>query len=125
MTGFTPYFADKVIGHSLGGASWTPPATVYLQLHVGDPGPDGTASVSATSTRKAATWSGPVNGQLTLAADINWTSTARETISHISGWDALTSGHCLWTDELEEAKNLFAGDTLDLPVVTVQIIPEA
>ena len=125
MTGFTPYFANKVMDHCIGGASWSPPATVYLKLHIGDPGPDGTAKPSATSTRKAATWSAAANGLIALAADVTWTATAKESISHISGWDALTAGNCLFTDELDEAKNLFVGDTFDLPSATLQISPEA
>jgi len=132
MTGFTTYFVNKVMDHSLGGVSWTPPTTVYLKLHVGNPGPDGTANPAATSSattgtniRKAATWSAAANGLIALAADVTWVATAKESISHISGWDAVTAGNCLFTDELEEAKNLYVGDTFDLSAATLQITPEA
>lgn len=125
MTGFTPYFANKVMDHCLRGASWTPPTTVYIQIHTGDPGPSGTANVSSMTTRKAATWTAAANGQITMASSLSWTLAAKESISHISGWDALTSGNCLFTDELDEAKNLFSGDTLELPVATLQIVPKA
>lgn len=125
MTGLTPYLVNKVMDHTFGGVSWTPPATIYLQLHVGDPGPDGTANIAGTSTRKTSTWSASSNGQISLAADLNWTSTARESISHISGWDAASSGHCLFTDELDDAKNVYVGDTLELPTATIQIAPGA
>lgn len=125
MTGFTPYFANKVMDHCLGAVSWTPPATVYLQLHTGDPGPDGTASASATTTRRAATWSASANGRISMTSDLTWTAAAKESISHVSGWDASTSGHCLFTDEFDAAKNLFVGDTLELPSLTLQIVPGA
>lgn len=125
MTGFTPYFVNKVMDHSLGGVSWTPPTAIYIQLHTGDPGPDGTAFIAGTSIRKAATWSAASNGQINLTADLTWTATVKETISHISAWDAITSGRCVFTDELELSINLFVGDTFDLPTATVQIPPGA
>lgn len=125
MTGLTPYFVNKVMDHCLGAVAWTPPTTTYLQLHIGDPGPDGTANVSATNTRKTVTWSAASNGQLTMTSDLTWVTSAKESISHISLWDASSSGHCLFTDELDEAKNVYSGDTLELPTASVQIIPEA
>lgn len=125
MTGLTPYFANKVVDHCLGGVAWTPPATVYVALHTGDPGPDGTANTSATTTRRPATWSAAANGQISLAADLTWTAAAKESISHISLWDAASSGHALATDELDETKNLYVGDTITLPTLTVQIPAEA
>ena len=125
MTGFTPYFVNKIMDHCVGGVSWTPPTTIYVQLHLGDPGPDGTANVSATTTRKPAAWSAAANGQVSITTDITWTAAAKESISHISHWDALTSGHCVATDELDESKNVFVGDTFDLPTSTLQIVPEA
>ena len=125
MTGLTPYFVNKVMDHCLGGVSWTPPAAVYLQLHIGDPGPDGTANVSATTTRRAVTWSSASNGQINMTSDLTWTAVAKESISHISGWDASSSGHCLFTDEFDDAKNCYVGDTLELPSATVQIPPGA
>jgi len=111
--------------HVFRNVSWTPPTALYIQLHVGDPGPDGTASIAGTSTRKAATWAAASNGLIGMTADITWTATAKESISHISYWDAVTSGRCLATDELDEAKNVFVGDTFDLPAATLQIVPEA
>lgn len=125
MTGFTPYFVNKAVDHLFGGVSWTPPTTIYVQLHTGNPGSAGTANVAGTNTRKSASWSTASNGQISLTADLTWTSTAKESISHISYWDAATSGHCLATDELDQAKNLFVGDTFDLPSATLQIVPEA
>lgn len=125
MTGFTAYFVNKAMDHCLGGVSWTPPAAIYLQLHIGDPGSDGTANVSATTTRKLAAWSAASNGQITMTSDLTWVSAARESITHISGWDASTSGHCLFTDELDQAKNCYLGDTFELPVATLQIAPGA
>lgn len=125
MPGFTAYFVDKVMDHCLAGASWTPPAALYAQLHTGDPGPDGTANVAATNTRKAITWDGDSsNGQLATSG-LNWVMSAKETISHVSVWDSATSGHAAFTAELEEAKNLFLGDTFDLPSLTAQIPPGA
>lgn len=125
MTGFTPYFVNKVLDHCLGGVAWTPPAAVYLQLHTGDPGPDGTANISGTTLRKAVTWSAAAGGRIAMTSDLTWTAAAKDTISHLSLWDAASSGHCLLTDELDEPKNLYVGDTFNLPVASVTIPPEA
>lgn len=110
---FTVYLANKMLTQ-LG-------TSVYVTLHLGDPGPSGTANPSAVTTRGAATLSAPTNGTVTLSGDVTWSMTAREQISHIAVWDASTGGHCMLTDQLDEAKNVFTGDTFDLPTLTVQI----
>lgn len=125
MPGFTTYLANKILDHCLRGTTWSPPAKVYAQLHTGDPGPDGTANVAGTNTRKAITWSPASAGRVSMTAGLNWPSTAKETISHISIWDSPTAGNCLLTNNLDEAKNLFVGDTIELPTLTVKITAAA
>jgi hypothetical protein len=125
MPGLTNFFVNKVIDHNLRGQSYTPPTNVYVQLHTADPGGIGTSSLSAVTTRKAAVLSAAANGGTVLTTDITWPMTVRETITHISLWDATTGGNCLLTAELEEYKNVFSGDTYQLPMMSVSIPPEA
>lgn len=75
-------------------------ATKYdmIQLHVGDPGAVGTANIAAESTRLAMTWDAPddsVAGVVTMThtndVDIT-TAAATEDWSHVSHWDAPTTG---------------------------------
>lgn len=125
MPGLTSYFVNKIIDHNIRGTSYTVPAAVYLQLHTADPGSLGASSVSAVTTRKAATMSAASGGGTVLTNDVTWVMTTRETITHVSLWDAITGGNCLMTAQLEEAKNVFANDTFQLPMFSVAIPAEA
>ncbi len=126
MPGFTPYFANKVLDHCLNGVSWTPPTDVYMKLHVGDPGPDGSANPSTTTNREEVSFSAAVSGRITLTSDLTFdTQTEREAISHASLWDASSNGNCLVTFALDETKNLYVGDVFQLPSVSIELKPEA
>lgn len=126
MPGFTVYFANKIIDHCLGGVSWTPPTSVYAKLHIGDPGPDGTANPSTTTTRVEIGLLAAAAGATNLDADLTFAAqTVAEGLSHLSYWDSSTSGNCLYTSELEEIKNLFVGDVFKLPSAPLRIPAEA
>lgn len=125
MPGFTSYFVNKIIDHNLRGTAYTVPTNIYVQLHTTDPGSLGSSGVSAMTTRKAAVMSAASGGGTVLTDDITWAMTARETITHISVWDGLTGGNCLLTAELSDAKNVFSGDTFQLPMFSVTIPAEA
>ncbi|MFM8798745.1 MAG: hypothetical protein ACKODT_07295 [Fluviibacter sp.] len=125
MPGLSVYFVNKIIDHNLRGQTYSVPASVYVQLHTADPGSLGSSGISAVSTRKAATLSAASGGGTVLVNDITWNMTNRETITHISLWDASTGGNCLLTAPLEEAKNVYNGDTFQLPMLSVSIPAEA
>ncbi|MCG7592376.1 hypothetical protein [Mycobacterium sp. PSTR-4-N] len=112
---FTTYFLDTVIDHNLRGEDWTPPTALYAQKHLGDPTDAGTAFPSTTTTREAVTLAAAAGGATVLAStDVNWLSTVREQVTHLSIWDAETGGHCIAIIELEESINAGIGDTIDL-----------
>ncbi|WP_420093172.1 phage tail fiber protein [Mycolicibacterium sphagni] len=115
MSGFTVYFVNHVLEHCLGGVLWTPPTDVYLKLHKDDPGPDGSANASVVTTRKRVSFSSASGGAITVTNDISWTMASPESIGWLSGWDSLSAGNCLFTVKLEASKNLFSGDTANLP----------
>lgn len=120
MPGFTTYWANKILGHGLGLTSYSMPSGLYVKLHTGDPGDPGAANPASPTTRVAATLS--LSGtKATLSADLSWTSSARQTITHISVWDAATGGNCLFTAALEEPKNIYSGDTFTLPTLSVSL----
>ncbi|MCX2931419.1 hypothetical protein ORI20_14130 [Mycobacterium sp. CVI_P3] len=122
MSGFTTYFAQKIIGFALSGQAWTPPSTYYLVLHVGEPTDLGTSNPSVLTTRAAVTFSDPdATGMVTIESDVSWLETAPETITHVSGWDASTGGHCCFTKKLVQAKSYYAGDTITVPKFSLQI----
>lgn len=85
----------------------TAPTTLYVQLHIGDPGADGTGNPAVNDVRVEIPFGLAVNintdGRAQAASDANvaWPSVpATETYTHISLWDALTGGNCWYTDQM-------------------------
>lgn len=98
------------------GTSYTAPAAVYVKLHTGDPGEDGTANAAGNTTRQAITFGASSNGVITSSALVEWTSVSTtETYSHVSLWDNSTAGNCLGSGALTASKAVTAGDTFQLP----------
>jgi hypothetical protein len=100
-------------------------ATVYVKLHVGDPGSAGTANAAAVTTRNQATWSSPSGGSMALSTLSAYSMTTAETISHISFWDASSAGNFLGSAALSSSKTVANGDTLTFTTLTVAVSPIA
>lgn len=120
---FTTYFLDVIIDHNLRGDPFTP-AGLFAQKHVGDPTDTGTAFPSNVTTREPVTLSAAASGMTTLTAGMNWLSTQRETITHLTLWDAATGGACIAIIELTEPVNCGVGDTLEVSSLTVSFTSE-
>ena len=92
------------------------PIQVWAQLHTGNPGAVGTSAVSSTTTRSSA--SSTVTGDTATSSNTpqwtSWAGTNGEVVSHISFWDASTSGNFLWSAALSSSKTVNTGDTLTL-----------
>lgn len=96
----------------------------YVKLHTGDPGEAGTANAAGETTRKAASWTSASGGSLSSDTTLTWsTVSTTELVSHISVWDASTSGNHLWNGPLVAAYQLNSGDTFVIPsgAITVAI----
>jgi hypothetical protein len=116
------YAELKILDHTTGRAAWTIPTNVYVQLHTGDAGEDGTSSVATETTRKVAAWSAASSGSIATSATLEWTNVAAtETYSHWSLWDAATSGNCLWTGGLSSSAAVTAGDTFQITSLTLSL----
>lgn len=99
-------------------------AGLFVQMHTADPGGAGTTSVSAVTTRRQATMNAASGGQITLASvSGNYAMTTTETISHLSIWDASTSGNVRWTVALTTPRPVVNGDTLVLSSLTLAYTP--
>lgn len=103
----------------------TAPASVWLKVHTGDPGSAGTSNASAETTRKQLTFAAPSAGS-SAASAVSWTSwsAGSETITHVSIWDASTSGNFLQSGQLSASKSVTNGDTLQV-TVTASLTPIA
>ena len=100
-------------------------ATVFVQLHTGDPGAAGTSNVAALTTRNQITWNAASGGSMTLATLSNFTMTASETISHVSLWTASTAGTFLQSCALTASVPVINGSTLSFSSFTVSFTPIA
>ena len=116
------YAELKILEHTTGKTAWTMPTTVYVKLHLADPGEDGTSSPAANTTRVAATWNTAASGAIATAATISWANVSNsETYSHWSLWDNLTTGNCLWTGALATSAAVVAGDTFEITSLTLSL----
>lgn len=116
--------ANKILDHLRGGTAWTQPAGLFIKLHQGDPGTDGTLLPSAVTTRAEVTFGAASAGEIALTGtNPSWSMSASETISHISVWSASTGGSFLWSAALTVNKSVGAGDTLTLNSCGLKLSP--
>jgi hypothetical protein len=96
---------------------------VFVKLHTGDPGEDGTANAAGEATRKEVpSWGTPTSGVLKSAAAVEWTNVSTsETYKYVSLWDASTAGNCLWVIQLEAEKAVSAGDSFKLAAEALSV----
>ena len=86
-------------------------AQVYIKLHTGNPGAEGTANAAIETTRKAASFGVAVAGAINSDADISWTNIAgSQDANHFTAWDNLTAGNFLFSGAIV-AGAYTAGDT--------------
>lgn len=86
------YAEDYLLDYLLTG-------TIYVELHTGDPGEDGTADASGEG-RQSCTFAASSGGIKKNNTAPSWTATIAQTITHISLWDAVSGVNCLYTGEL-------------------------
>lgn len=114
-TGLASAIANSILDALCRSVTWTEPAAFYVKLHLGDPGASGASNAATETTRKSMTFSAASGGAITTSAGVSWTSyPAAETVSHVSFWDAATTGNFLGSKALTASKTAAVGDTLTL-----------
>lgn len=109
-TGISSYLGNAWLD-ALGNNTSFAVTTVYIKLHIGDPGANGTANAATETTRKSASFGAASGGILTSDADITWTNIAgSQDATHFSAWDNLTAGNFLFSGTIT-ANAYSAGDT--------------
>lgn len=111
-----------------GGSTYTAATNVFVKLHTGDPGATAAANASVGSTtRVVVTQAAPSAGSMSInGTNPVWTNGGTsETITHISVWDAITTGNFLYSVALTASKAWASGDTLTLNSLTVALTPIA
>jgi len=113
-TGLSNYLANKFLD-SVGNATSYSAANVYVKLHIGDPGANGTANAAAETTRKLVSFSAASSGGLTSDADVSWSSIAgSEDATFFTVWDNLSAGNFLFSGTVT-GNAYTAGDTFTIP----------
>ena len=109
-TGLSSYLANKFLD-AVGNASAYSAANVYIKLHIGDPGANGTANPATETSRKEATFSAASSGSLASDAAVSWTNIAgSEDATYFTAWDNASAGNFLFSGTIT-GNAYVAGDT--------------
>lgn len=117
-------FAENEIADWLGGNGAPSAVTnVFVKLHIGDPGENGTGNPAGETTREEATFGAASGGVVSLdAPPVSWTNVSTtETYSHISLWDNVSAGNCLGSGALTASVPVTAADDFDLTALTITV----
>lgn len=110
------YLENKLLDHSLGTASFTMPAGVYLALFTTDPGEAGGGTeVSGTAYARQAIAFDAASGGIALNSDLIEFPVAGGswgTVTHLALYDAVSSGNLLYYGEMDVSKQILLSDQL-------------
>lgn len=109
-TGISAYLANKWLD-ALGNATAYSVTSVYVKLHIADPGANGTGNPATETTRKAVSFGAASTGVLTSDADVTWTNIAgSEDATYFTAWDDASAGNFLFSGTIT-GNPYTAGDT--------------
>ena len=112
-TGLSAYTANKFLD-ALGNATAFSVADVYIKLHVGDPGANGTSNAATETTRKVVTFAAASTGSIASDSAASWTNIAgSQDATHFTAWDNLTAGNFLFSGTIT-SNPYTAGDTVTI-----------
>ena len=123
MAAMSDYLENELLDHALGTGSFTMPSNVYMKLHIGTPGDDGTTNAASETTRvDCGNFAAAAAGTTDNDAAIQWSSVSNtETYSHFSLWDASSGGNCLFVGALSSSVAVTAGDDFEIPAGDLDI----
>lgn len=105
------YSENLLLNYLLNTSAVTRPTAWYVQLHMSDPTDTGTGGTEPTiiagdyarKTLGASGMSTATAGSCSNPASVSWTADATAAtyvFTHVSIWDAVTAGNCLFTGAL-------------------------
>lgn len=111
------YAENEVADYLAGNGAPAAISGVWVKLHTGDPGEDGTANASAETTRKSVTFGAASGGVCTSSSEARWDgwSAGSENITHVSYWDASTAGNPIGSDTNDGNQAVVNGNNFVLP----------
>jgi hypothetical protein len=119
MAAASDYLELKLLDHSLGTASMTAPSNVYVGLHTGSPldNNSGSNEISGNGyTRKVAAFAAAASGSASTSGTITFDAATGNwgTITHISIYDATTTGNLMFHGAVTTSKTIETGDTFQI-----------
>lgn len=88
----------------------------WAQLHVGDPGANGTANVAVETDRVQVDWGAIAAGAVANEVAVQWTNVAgTEDYTHFTVWTASSAGTFGFSGTIT-ANAVTAGDTFTIPI---------
>lgn len=113
-TGLSAYLSNALLD-SVGNATSFSVANVYVKLHVGDPGANGTANAATETTRKASAFAAASGGSISSDADVSWTNiSGSQDATFFTTWDDASAGNFLFSGTII-GDAYTAGDTFTIP----------
>jgi len=115
------YLNNKLLDHTFRNTAWTSPTTVYVQMHIGDPGGDCVNNGAAETTRKAVTFAAAAANSISATGTpvASWTAVAAtETWTDFSVWDASTAGNPLGYGDMAPTVPVASGGDAELTALT-------
>lgn len=117
MTALSNYAESQVIKWLMTGGAVTRPSAWYVALHTADPGETGaSAELSGNGyARQSATFTEDTNGLVDNDADVTFgpnTTVNWGAVTHVSVWDAVSGGNCLYKGPLSSSVTININDSL-------------
>ena len=123
MADFTNYGALTTLQAVLAQTPPSFPTTLWVKLHIGDPGAEAIDNPAANTERIEITWNTAINvdtdgrAQAISDAAVGWAAVpATETYSHISLWDDEFAGNAWYKDAMVAPVPVTAGGAFVFPV---------
>lgn len=116
MAGHSTYAANAYLNWLRGTTMPSAPSDLYISLHNGDPGNDGTSGTDVTTQvraagRVAATFGAPANKRIENSDPVEFGQSENAVnITHFGVWDAATDGNFLGGRSLQAARSVAQGD---------------
>ena len=116
MANLTTYGANAIAdGNAI-------PATLYVKLHVGDPGPDALDNEATSTTRPPFTRTAAVAGVANNADLIEWLLyPAVEILTHVTIWDDATAGNPWLVDAIASTPETVIDQAVEIAAASLVV----
>lgn len=126
MTAFSNYAETLVLTWIFTSDAATRPTTWFVGLHTADPTEVGNVSELSGNgyARQSVTFTAPASGATENSALLTFgpnTTTNWGTVTHLSVWDASTTGNCLAKGALSSSVAINVGDSLTIAAGALDI----